>query len=452
MTLSGAASATASTDAAGNYTFQGLTNGSYTVTPGKTDYTFSPAGSAQTVNGTNITAVNFITASTPSQLDLTFGTGGIVTSDLGAGDYAYTLAIQDDGKIIAAGTSDPTAQYGNEFALVRYNTNGSLDSTFGSGGKIATQSDIDYARALLIQADGKILVIGQATWDYGVARFNQNGSFDGTFGNGGVVKADVGIYDYPWAAALQADGKIVVAGTSGGSNLDFAVIRYNSDGSLDSTFGNSGKVVSSVNSFDDWARAVSIQTDGKIVVAGYCSNGADFDFCAVRYNANGGLDTTFGSLGKVLTNFGSQSNDTAWDMTIQSDGKIVLVGSCNNDIFSAARYNADGSLDADFGTNGILTTAIRDMDIAQSVAVQTNGKIVVAGKSWKDSFYDFAVVRYNSDGSIDTSFGGGEITTGIGSFDDEAYAVVLQADGKIVAAGSTYNGTNSDFAVVRYLP
>jgi uncharacterized delta-60 repeat protein len=215
-----------------------------------------------------------------------------------------------------------------------------------------------------------------------------------------------------------------------------------------------GKVTTAIGSGIDIAYSVAIQTDGKIVAAGFSrSGGSNDDFALVRYNTNGTLDTTFDSDGKVTTAIGSGA-DIAQSVAIQTDGKIVAAGYSNNGSnvdFALVRYNTDGTLDTSFDSDGKVTTDIAsDNDFAYSVALQSDGKIVVAGHSDNGSNEDFALVRYNTDGTLDTSFDSdGKVTTGIGS-EDDAFSVAIQSDGKIVVAGLRSNGNNRDFALVRY--
>src|SRR3990167_2042134 len=339
-----------------------------------------------------LTVLSIFSAS--GELDTTFGTGGIVTTIIGSGsfksDVAYSVAIQSDGKIVVTGSS---YNGGNDFALVRYNTNGSLDT------KVTTSNDFSA--------------------------------------------------DVAYSVAIQSDGKIVVAGSSdnNGSNNDFALVRYNTNGSLDTTFNSTGIVTTAIGSSSDVGRSVAIQSDGKIVVAGYSYNGSNNDFALVRYNTDGTLDTTFNSTGIVTTAIGS-STDAANSVAIQSDGKIVVAGYSNNGSdydFALVRYNTDGSLDTTFNSTGIVTTAIgSSTDAANSVAIQSDGKIVVAGYSYNGSDYDFALVRYNTDGSLDTTFNStGIVTTAIGSSSDYANSVAIQSDGKIVVAGYSWNCTSN---------
>jgi uncharacterized delta-60 repeat protein len=256
-----------------------------------------------------------------------------------------------------------------------------------------------YATALLLIAAGLL-----PTFSY-----SQPGSLDLSFGSNGKVVTAIGSgYDYGYSAAIQSDGKIVVAGYRyNGSNDDFALVRYNADGSLDNTFDSDGKVTTAIGSGSEEGFSVAIQIDGKIVVAGYSYNGLNHDFALVRYNADGSPDNTFDSDGKVTTAIGS-GNDIAYSVAIQSDGKIVVAGESPNgsdDDFALVRYNTDGSLDNTFDSDGKVTTAIgSSTDDGQSVAIQSDGKILVAGYSYNGSNGDFALVRYNADGSLDNTF------------------------------------------------
>ena len=285
---------------------------------------------------------------------------------------------------------------------------GDLDTSFGTGGKVVTSilSQDDFAHSVAIQSDGKIVVAGETkngTADaFALARYNADGTLDTSFGNadGKVITNSANNSEHAYSLAIQSDGKILLAGASGnaGDYDDFALARYNTDGSLDTSFGTGGKVVTSFMSQDDIVRSVAIQSDGKIVVAGETKNGTFDEFALARYNADGTLDTSFGNAGgKVITN-SNNNGDHAYSVAIQSDGKILLAGASDNtgnDDFALYRYDADGSLDSSFGTGGKVVTAIGGGDdIGTSVAIQSDGKIVVAGHSKNGGYYDFALVRY----------------------------------------------------------
>ncbi|MGB4269457.1 MAG: delta-60 repeat domain-containing protein [Spirochaetota bacterium] len=283
------------------------------------------------------------------------------------------------------------------------------------------------------------------------------GSLDTSFGNGGIVTTPIGTGDdSTYAIAIQSDGKIVVAGFANlSSNNDFALARYNYDGSLDTNFGTGGKVTTNFSSNADFGQAIAIDTYGRIVVAGYC-NSSDLDFALARYYSNGSLDSSFGTNGIVKTNFGS-GGDTARAVVIDAYGRIVAAGDAfmgsNND-FAFARYYSNGSLDIGFGNNGKLTTTIGSgHDSARAIAIDSNGRIVVAGYANNGTNYDFALARYNPDGTLDTTFGnGGIVTTDFGVGDDQAFCLAIDANGKIVVAGKARNGSNMDFALARYNP
>ena len=203
---------------------------------------------------------------------------------------------------------------------------------------------------------------------------------------------------------MQSDGKILVGGKSyDGSNERFGLARYNANGSLDTTFGGDGKVTTDVGSGNDYIHSITVQSDGKILAAGYSFSVSDgYDFSMTRYNANGSLDTSFSGDGKVFTDFGFGAHK-GYSVTVQDDGKILVAGISNAD-FALARYNVNGSLDTSFGVDGKVTTAIGSGDdYGYDVTVQSDGKILVAGYSDNGS-YDLALTRYNADGSLDTTF------------------------------------------------
>lgn len=385
-------------------------------------------------------------------LDPTFGTAGVVTTPFPRGDgFVSALALQPDGKIVAIGSM--TARDDGSM-LARYNPDGTLDSSFGTDGTVLAGS----ATALALQPDGTILALGSA-----LARYDGDGVLDHSFGIGGVVAATSGR-----ALVLQPDGKIVTAGGEG----EFVLTRLNADGSLDGSFGTGGTVSTAFRASDD-ANAVLLQPDGKIVAAGSSeSNGAKVDFALARYNANGSLDQSFGTGGKVTTDLGStgfgESDAFATAVLLQPDGKIVAVGVKQDygeniaiGYFALARYTASGVLDPTFGVGGLVSTNFGSPSDtyarARAAALQSDGKIVAAGVTGGYT-YDveesaaFALARYTSDGELDASFGtDGRVTTPIGA-SATATAIGLQPDGKIVAAGTAVDGDENDnVAVARYL-
>lgn len=404
-------------------------------------------------------AYSFNSYAQAGSLDMSFDGDGKVTTPFGIHpDYGKAIAVQADGKILVAGSSRPAGTY-YKFALVRYNIDGSLDNTFDLDGKVNTSFGTlnDEANGIVIQSDGKIVVAGYSIngagdADFALARYNSDGSLDNTFDFDGKLTTPVGSSnDYGYSIALQADGKIVVAGASIiGSNYDYALVRYNSDGSLDNTFDIDGKLTTAIGTSLDAGKSVAIQSDGKIIVGGHSTIGTNSDFSLVRYNINGSLDNSFDVDGKVTTAIGVAS-DEALSIAIQTDGKIIVAGSSYigtfND-FAVVRYNTNGSLDNTFDVDGMVTSAIGvSYDNAYSVVLQPDGKILVAGQA----SFDFALVRYNTNGSLDNTFGlGGKVLTPINASDDAGFAATIQLDGKILVAGFTQNGSDDDFAVVRY--
>jgi len=392
-------------------------------------------------------------------LDPSFGATGTVTTnfDPGRGE-ARAVAVQADGKIVAAGTD------GSDFALTRYNPDGSLDPSFDGDGRVTTHVgnvNISAVNAAAIEPDGKIVVAGtNGGIDFELARYNNDGSLDTGFGTDGVVITDFPSaqpFDAAFAIAIQPDGKIVAGGSTAGCCFTFALARYNSDGSLDPSFGTDGRVTTDFSVFSiDSVSALAIQSDGKIVAAGYGSFGigGDDDFALARYKPDGSLDTSFGNGGRTTTDFGGGNispvcvSDRANDVVIQPDGKIVAGGVTGYRSFCStaafARYNADGTLDASFGTAGKL---VGTQEAVNGLALQSDGKLVAASTGYLPGGFccAFVVGRYLSTGSLDPSFGqGGQVRTPLGSAAD----VAVQPDGKIVVAGAT----GLAFALARYLP
>ncbi|MBK8812729.1 MAG: VCBS repeat-containing protein [Acidobacteria bacterium] len=382
-------------------------------------------------------------------LDLTFGSGGMTTNDIGDGEvYTMAVAVQSDGKIVTAGRHFiPDSVSANwNFAISRYNANGSLDTTFDVDGKVSIgvfDNVSDYATSMAIQPDGKIIVagyIGETTLCT-LVRLNPDGSPDSSFNGNGRVFTSVGSdRSYANSVALQSNGKIVIGGYSHvGSSTDFSAVRYNSDGSLDTSFNGTGIVITPVGNVSDQANSVLVQPDGKVVLAGTSGVNGVGNFAMVRYNEDGTLDSSFGVGGKVLTLAGTTSS-LGFAASLQTDGKILVGGGSiiSNVGFALARYNADGALDAGFGSNGIVNTQVNATSQINALKVQPNGKIIAVGESTAigQNGYDFAIVRYDSNGSLDPSWGNaGKVITNISGIQDNAYAVAIDQSGNIVVAG-----------------
>jgi uncharacterized delta-60 repeat protein len=395
-------------------------------------------------------------------------------------DWAYALAIQQDGKVVAAGLSrrSNSAFDSDRFALARYTSKGRLDARFGRGGKVLTTfQHPSFSDAVAVQSDGRIVAAGGGVGGFELARYTRRGDRDRSFGGSGRVVTDFGLgkkaYVRARALAVQRDGKIVAVGFS-----HFALARYLSNGNLDPTFGHGGKVLTRL--YGDGAAAAAIQADGKIVVSGASR--------IVRYTARGKLDLSFGSSGVVRPRISLNA------LAIQADGNIVAAGGVQGPTHSAdfalVRYTPDGELDESFGDGGVALANFGadptentegSGEVASSVAIQADGKIVAVGSTDVRGVFcggrhalraaasaavpnrrenmsicdDFALARFNADGSLDTTFGQmGMVVTvftccrsGARESASKAAAVAIQSDGKIVAAGL---GAGYDFGLARY--
>ncbi|MBJ7347720.1 MAG: hypothetical protein JHC87_04000 [Thermoleophilaceae bacterium] len=398
-------------------------------------------------------------AAAPGDLDVNFGAVGAFTTQVGFGnDSANAVVLQPDGKIVAAGSG--RVGINDDFAIARFNKDGSLDGSFGSAGSVFTDfaSDNDMLRALALQPDGKIVAAGTSGGMFALDRYNSDGSLDPTFGTGGKLTTSIGGWvSSANAVAIQSDGKIVAAGYAYNGASDFALIRYNSDGSLDSSFDGDGMLQTDFGSGDsEYANGLAIQPDGQIVAAGVAYDGSNYVFGVARYNSDGSLDTAFDGDGLQTAHIES-GEDNARAVALQPDGKIVVAGGSNNGsrgAFAVARFNPDGSLDNGFNGGGTQFTPFGGSgDSASSLAISADGKIVLAGDSDNYGTDEFALARYNPDGSLDTGFDGdGRVYTQVGSGGHAwAAGVAIQSDGKIVAAGSAKNNFNFDFALARYM-
>lgn len=385
-------------------------------------------------------------------LDPSFGSGGKVTTHFGLHEMANAVALQADGKIIAAGVAIKT-ETDYDFAVARYNPDGSLDMTFGVGGKVTTDFSgrRDECQSVAVQPDGQIVTagtvggdpFGQMPTDFGIARYNADGSLDATFGSSGKVITDFfGFTDQARALVVQPDKRIVAAGLGFESavNARGVVARYNSDGTLDSSFGTAGKV--SLARFP--VRAIALQSDNRIIVGASSVS---------RLNADGSIDPSFGVGGETDVGFPSNA------LTLTADGSIVAAGQTSslNPVmrdFAVARCTAGGVLDSSFGTAGVVTTDIGlGNDLAVAVVTLSDGQIIAAGSSVIRD-YNFALVRYSQNGVVDPAFGnGGRVTTDFFGHDDEAKALAVDGDGRVVVVGySQVDAANGvDFALVRYL-
>jgi len=344
--------------------------------------------------------------------DAAFGASGIVTSDMSASDGLCAVAVQSDNKIVVAGTVYINGH--GKFIVMRYLSDGSVDNTFGNSGSVITVvGSVDAGAAatcMVIQPDGKIVVggakyaVGQTTYhSFGLVRYNTDGTLDTTFGNAGIVI--VGSGRIPQSLALLPNGKILIGGqsTTTSSGYDFILSCINSNG-----VGLNFDVTTNFNGIGGGAlKDIAIQPDGKIVAVGIARPGtSNFDFAMARYNSSGTLDTSFGTGGKIVTDF-ENSDDSANAVIIQNDNKILVVGSSYyiTQSFAVARYSSNGSLDQTFDDDGKVLTYIASRSGAGAVLLQTGGKILVGGSSSIDvTISNFTLVRYNGTPLSDSDF------------------------------------------------
>ncbi|MCA9175437.1 MAG: hypothetical protein KDB14_13225 [Planctomycetales bacterium] len=404
-------------------------------------------------------------------LDTGFDGDGLLTTAIGLSGGYESVAIDADGNVVAAGTSVILGT-GNDFAIARYLPDGSLDPAYDGDGIATVAVGSGTAHDLLVAMElesstGAATLAGRTLtgtlYEFATVRLTSNGSLDATFASGGIARTSIGpANDFPTDMAVDSRGRIVVGGFSNfGSGDDFVLVRYDANGILDSTFDGDGIVTTNIGSSNERSYAVSVQSDGKLVTAGFAytgstsQGGSGNDLLLTRQNADGSLDATFGVGGVARIDIMGENN-TANAVVAQSDGKLLVAGvtgvSGQGD-FLLARLLADGSLDPTFGAGGIVTTDLGTTnDVARSIAVQSDGRIVVAGYTGGPS--DAAVARYNSDGSLDSSFGsGGSVLTDLGG-EELVFSVAVGNDGSITVGGyhvpAFVAGADYNFLALRY--
>lgn len=402
--------------------------------------------------------------SSSGELDTTFGNGGKVRLDFGSSnDLAYAMALAPDGGCVLVGRTKDNNQ--SDFALVKVTASGSPDPTFGIGGLIQTmvgpqQNQEEVAHSIVFQPDGKFLVGGfvdlLGNKDLAVMRWSANNMVDGIFGGGARQIMPAGsLDDDVRGIVVQPDGKIMIVGYGYQSyaNNDIVVVRLNTDGWTDNSFGTNGKVVIDYTGSYDNAYACALQADGKILVAGSRYVGGKDVLYVLRLTTAGVPDSTFGVSGAVTTPLTSEA--TATSLVVQSDGKIVVgghTGSSGSNNFVLARYNQGGSLDSSFGFDGIVTTDFGFGDDAiQGLVLLPDGRFIAGG--WMTSAsgdHDMAAACYTATGDLDASFGtGGKAVVSFGNGDDRAMGITRNSDGSIMLGGYSHNGSNYDFALAK---
>ena len=387
----------------------------------------------------------------PGDLDTSFDGDGTRTIDYGGYDFASAVLVQPDGKLLLTGSGNP----GQDFIVTRLNRDGSTDASFDNDGMIAWDfiGSTDVASDAAQHADGRIVVVGN-TYLPGprattaVLQLMPDGSPDYGFGSVGRVTLDYGGNDTARSVVVQPDGKIVFAG-QGNSNTNFLVGRLNPDGSPDPTFDGDGNVAIDFGGSDS-AEAAALQADGKIVIAGQTTAGADTNLTVVRLNPNGSPDASFAGDGSRTIDNGATEDASA--VLVQPDGKIVLAGSVGDDM-AVTRLNADGSSDSGFGGDGRMDVDFSGTDRIFAAVLQANGKILVAGAfgytPLNGASEGAAIARLQPGGALDTTFSGDgkrPIQIGTGA---TAQAVALQDNGRIVVSGEAREDANVKAFVAR---
>jgi uncharacterized delta-60 repeat protein len=402
-----------------------------------------------------------LAASSLGFLDATFSEDGKVMTNVAGDDSGDAVAIQDDGKIVVAGSSSG----GTDIVLVRYTVDGSLDATFDGDGKVITDIEgEDSAFGITIQPDQRILVAGTSDGAANavVVRYESDGALDTAFGAGGVASAAVTGGGAALDVGLQSDGGIVVTGIAGfaSGTPQVLVARFDAGGVLDGAFDGDGIVTTPLGAGGGLGSGLAVQTDDKVVVAGASFSTSNENVALLRYATDGSLDAAFGNNGKRITDVGP-GPDEGHDVTLQSDGKIVVGGSANFDKAAILRYTSDGTLDATFHADGKRTIGLGGgFGGVNGIGLLADGRIVGAGTGTPSpqEFRDgFAVVQLMPDGSSDPSFsddgkafvaldaGFGPITSG--------NDVAIQLDDRIVVAGTaSVRGATSNIGVVRLGP
>lgn len=391
-------------------------------------------------------------------LDESFGTNGKVISEFSQSiDGIYTTVLQSDGKIIASGLIN------GYLAMARYHDDGSLDTTFGTDGKVSTSirngffSFLGGNSDIKLQSDGKIVVLGLNTVgntsEIIITRYHNNGTLDTAFGTNGKVNLNT-LFSFTTSTMCNAlrclpDGKFII--TAFNQFDEIYLIRCHNNGTPDNTFGTNGLVTTPVPDgyFAPYStRDLYVQPNGKILVAVYMGNAAsnNNDFSLFQYHTNGTLDTSFGTNGLVVTDMGSIDDDPR-TIKVQPDGKIVVSGTANTK-FAVARYTPSGILDTSFNGTDINTTTIGASSYCTDMILEADGKILLTG----NIINDFGVVRYNANGTLDTTFGNnGKYAIDFGNSYDYGRAIQRQLDGKYVVGGITsYFCANRAYALLRF--
>ncbi len=421
-----------------------------------------PAEEIAALTADQVTATDSVSITINVENDApTFGVGpGTSNQDLlggNANEFAEEVIVLADGSSISAGNVFVNGNRG--WAIAKWTSDGSLDTSFGTGGVYINEfgvSNNDYAKSIVEQADGKLVIGGyvqNTDRDFAVMRLNADGSVDNDFGLSGVVFADIGTSDSGNDIAIQSDGNILITGRSN-ADSNLRVVRLSGvDGDFDNGFGVNGIATIDLGG-SEYATSIAVDGSGRIILVGF----RDADAFVARLTSTGSLDTSFGNPnGYATTSLGGTSINDVGQVIVQSDGSYVLVGSSfdyslpfgQNEAIGIARFTSTGIPDTGFGDNGIVRQLVNGSNIynnARDVIQQSDGKLIVVGVATPNSFGEVVVLRYNTNGTLDTGFGENGIVfapSGFGS--QEAYGVDIASDGTILVAGYSTYGGSSDF-------
>lgn len=407
-----------------------------------------------------VTALMVSDATPDGVLDPNFGGGIVTTGFAGPVGprpaLLSSVALQPDGRVVAVGHSnDMTSTVsGLDMVIARYEVDGSLDPKFGNGGRVVTNlGGHELAKDVVVLPDGRILVVGEASRPASMlaVQYLSDGSLDPSFGSGGVARYGFPGHPEATAVALQTDGQIVICGNTSTPFPKMTVLRLSSNGALDEGFGSSG-IVTMPSGSAGFAFDLAIQADGKIVVAGHTySNGAP-QVAVIRLTKTGAPDGTFGTGGLVETNL-SEGTDAAHGVAVQADGRIIVAGyaavgaELSHPIL--VRYAVDGNLDGSFGTNGVVFVDTDEIGLAEAIVIQPDAKISIAGGIGGT----FMLARFGTSGILDESFGkGGVVRTSIPTGSLSAIDLLVPFPGALLAAGraDSNDGQPTAFALARY--
>ncbi len=395
--------------------------------------------------------------------DPDFGKGGLVTTDFptppgpfSATESVASLVVLPDGRVVAAGRAsiEPTTP---GLGVARYLTSGALDTTFSGDGLFRIDCPSfgagNGAAAVLLQPDGRLVVVGTCPpSEFTVARLNVDGSLDTSFGAGGVVATTVSLFSFAVAGLLQPDGRIVAVGygsSPSGGPAGPPVVRYNADGSLDSSFGTGGHVALALAQ-EFVAGGAALQPDGKLVIAGRYGPAGSLDFGLVRLLPNGAADPSFDGDGlATATVAGAEAGNS---VMVLPDGRYVVAGSHDDD-FALVRFLANGAWDTTFGTSGLASASFGAPVTADEAVLLPNGKLMLAGSTTDaGAAQDFLLARFHAEGALDATFGNaGFLRTDFNASTDTGQAIAIAGPDLVLAAGGSCQGLNCDFALVRYI-